>query len=555
MRSTKTMVRRWVAGALLVAMVGTACSSGESADEASETVGRRTSVEAESDDVGTDGSTGATAQESAGDAVAQSAPANPGGATSLQFAEPSQGRPLPPDGPDGDPITAPVEVSGYVEASADNLSTFAMDVDTASYTLARNYLRDGFRPPAGAMRVEEFVNYFDQRYEGPADSAFAINIDGAPTPYTPLDDRTRVVRVGLQGLEVSNEDRKTASLTFVIDISGSMAPENRLPLVKRSLRLLVNNLNDDDQVAIVTYGSSASLHLRPTPVAEADTILTAIDALANEGSTNASAGLQLGYSVAREALIPGGINRVILASDGVANVGPTGPDEILRLIRGAIDDGIEMVSIGVGMGSFNDVLLEQLANDGDGFYAYVDTLREAERLFVDGLVGTLQTIAKQAKVQVEWDADVVDSYRLLGFENRDIADEDFRNDDVDAGEIGAGHSVTALYEVNAVNGRFTGDLGRVSIRWEDPDTGEVTEIARAIRLADLADDFRDAAPTFQLTATVAAFAEILRDSPFVAGVSPGVIADEAERILGLLPDDEDVREFTELTGRAVQVLG
>ena len=442
-------------------------------------------------------------------------------------------------------------VNPFVDTSEDNLSTFALDVDTASYSVARRYVQGGNLPPEEAVRVEEFVNYFDQGYNPPSDAAFSIYADGAPSPFH--QDGTHFLRVGIQGYDVPADERKAASLTFVIDVSGSMDRENRLGLVKESLRLLVEQLRPSDSVAIVVYGSEARMVLPPTSGEDPETILNAIYSLQPEGSTNAEAGLQLGYKVANEAFLPNGINRVILCSDGVANVGATGPDQILDSIRRYADTGITMTSIGVGMGNFNDVLMEQLANDGDGFYAYVDTIDEAERVFVDDLTSTLQTIALDSKVQVDFNPDVVERYRLIGYENRDVADEDFRNNEVDAGEIGAGHTATAIYAVQLVPDA-SGRVATVQLRWEDPDTHEVSEIAGDLNTSDLGTSFEQMAAHYQLSVVVAHYAEALRGSPWAEGVTIDELAVRAERIAAQL-DDLDVAEFATLVDQASQISG
>ncbi|MEJ2736647.1 MAG: von Willebrand factor type A domain-containing protein, partial [Anaerolineae bacterium] len=363
-------------------------------------------------------------------------------------------------------------VNPFIDTEDDHLSTFALDVDTGSYTIARRYVQDGNLPPEDAVRVEEFVNYFEAGYDYPPQGqAFAIHVDGAPFPYSETE-RYQMMRVGIQGYAIPPDERKDVSLTFVIDVSGSMDRESRLELVKRALEMLVEQLRPSDSVGIVVYGSDARVVLESTSGAEARTILDAIYRLHPEGSTNAEAGLRLGYERANAAFNPGGINRVVLCSDGVANVGQTGPESIWDVISGYASEGITLTSVGFGMGNYNDVLMEQLADNGDGFYAYVDTLKEAERLFVHGLTGTLQSIAMDAKVQVDFDPAVVARYRLVGFENRAIADQDFRDDTVDAGEIGAGHSVTALYEVK-LHPEAGGRIATVHLRWQDPDTAEV----------------------------------------------------------------------------------
>ncbi|HEX2141265.1 MAG TPA: von Willebrand factor type A domain-containing protein, partial [Candidatus Limnocylindria bacterium] len=371
-------------------------------------------------------------------------------------------------------------VNPFVDTEDDALSTFALEVDTGSYTVARRFLTDGNLPDKDAIRVEEFVNYFPTGVPAPDGEAFAIHADAAVTPFV-QNDRYQVARVVIRSREMAPETRPDAALTFVIDVSGSMEMENRLELVKQSLRLLVTQLRLSDTVAIVVYGSDARVVLQPTPLSEVETVQAAIDALHPEGATNAEAGLVLGYQLARAAFRPGGVNRVILASDGVANVGNTGPDSILAQIRGEAAGGIQLATLGFGMGNYNDVLMEQLADDGDGFYAYVDTIDEAERLFVDELTTTLVTVALDAKVQVSWDQAAVERWRLIGFENRAVADDQFRDDRVEAGAIGPGHEVTALYELKLTDeAASTTSLGTVGLRWTDPDSGEAVEMQRQL---------------------------------------------------------------------------
>jgi Ca-activated chloride channel family protein len=445
-------------------------------------------------------------------------------------------------------------VNPFIDTEDDHLSTFALDVDTGSYTIARRYVQDGNLPPEDAVRVEEFVNYFEAGYDYPPEGqAFAIHVDGAPFPYSETE-RYQMMRVGIQGYAIPPGERKDVSLTFVIDVSGSMDRESRLELVKRSLEMLVEQMRPSDSVGIVVYGSDARVVLEPTSGAEARTILDAIYRLHPEGSTNAEAGLRLGYERANAALKTGAINRVILCSDGVANVGQTGPESIWDVISGYASEGITLTSVGFGMGNYNDVLMEQLADNGDGFYAYVDTLKEAERLFVHGLTGTLQAIAMDAKVQVDFDPEVVARYRLVGFENRAIADQDFRDDTVDAGEIGAGHSVTALYEIK-LHPEAEGRIATVHLRWQDPDTAEVAELSQGFYTEDLAERFTDAAPRFQLAVLVAEYAEVLRGSYWAEGNTLAGVLEEAERIGELLPEDADVAEFVELVGRAARIAG
>ncbi len=438
----------------------------------------------------------------------------------------------------------------FIDTEDDTLSTFAMDVDTASYTVLRRFLSDGFLPDPDAVRVEEVLNYFDMNYPDPERGDFGIYLEGAPSPFG--GEKYWLVKVGLQARRLAAEERKDAILTFVVDVSGSMDLENRLGLVKRGLRLLVNELRPTDQVALVVYGSTAHTILNPTSAAEPEVILDAIDRLQPEGATNAEAGLQLAYQMAARAFDPDSINRVILCSDGVANVGNTGPDSILRTIEDYAARDIYLSTIGFGMGNFNDVLMEQLADKGNGNYAYVDTLDEARRVFVQNLTGMLQVIARDAKVQVEFDPAVVSRYRLLGYENRDIADEQFRDDTVDAGEVGAGHSVTALYEVK-FHDEAAGDALTVRIRYADPETDEVTEQSRALGREDFRSTFDDASSHFQLAATAAEFAEILRNSYWAKESSLEQVADLARQISDRLEEDGDVREFAGLAATAARL--
>jgi Ca-activated chloride channel family protein len=440
-------------------------------------------------------------------------------------------------------------VNPFIDTEDDQLSTFAMDVDTGSYSIMRSYLRDGIMPPSDSVRVEEYVNYFDQNYPNPpAHQAFGITVDGAPSPFTQTE-RYQMLRVGIQGYQVPEYERKDASLTFVIDVSGSMAMDNRLELVKDSLELLVEQLDRNDWVSIVVYGSDARVVLEPTPGSDQRTILRAINRLEPEGATNAEAGIRLGYQMAMEAYNPEGINRVILLSDGVANVGNTEAEVILNEIRGYVDEGITMTTIGFGMDNYNDTLMEQLADNGDGFYAYVDDMREAKRIFIDNLTSTLQTIAMDAKVQVEFNPQTVARYRLVGFENRAIADQDFRDNTVDAGEIGAGHSVTALYEVKLYPEAY-GNIATVYMRWQDPDTHQVTELSRDFNVNDLERDFDRADPYFQRSVVVAEFAEILKDSYWAEGSSMNDVYREAARVSEYFGHDEEMSELLELIRRA-----
>ena len=398
----------------------------------------------------------------------------------------------------------------FIDTEDDHLSTFGMDVDTGSYSIARRYVTESYLPPPEAIRVEEFINAFDYNYDPPTEEAFAIHIDGAPSKFGE-GKRLQLLRIGLQGRTIAAEDRKDATLTFVIDVSGSMEKENRLELVKKALTLLVDQLRPTDKVGIVVYGSRGRLVLPHTGIGQRSEILAAINALTPDGSTNAAEGLRIGYDLAWRNAGVNHINRVILCSDGVANVGNTGPDEILKEIRTYVDKGITLSTVGFGMGNYNDVLMERLANTGDGNYAYVDTLSEAKRIFVENLTATLQLIAKDAKIQVDFNPEVASRFRLLGYENRRLNHEEFRDNTVDAGEVGSGHQVTALYEVK-LHPDATGKMATVSIRYADADNHQVHEVSKDISVSQLHESFDAAPATFRLAAAVAEFAEILRES-------------------------------------------
>ena len=446
-------------------------------------------------------------------------------------------------------------VNPFIDTEDDHFSTFAVDVDTASYTVTRKFVTDGNLPDPDSVRVEEFVNFFDYEYERPSEDAFAIHMEGSPSPFG--GENHWLMRVGLQGKDIAAESRKDATLIFTIDVSGSMEREDRLELVKKSLRLLVDELRPTDEVGIVIYGSSGQVLLEPTSGEDKDEIKDAIDELRPGGSTFVADGLRLAYKMAVDNVEDGRITRVIVLSDGVGNVGDTGSGSILRQVQEHVDQGVTLTTVGFGMGNYNDVLMERLANDGDGSYHYVDELSEARRIFVEDLTGTLQVIARDAKVQVDFNPEVVSRYRLLGYENRRVADEQFRDDTVDAGEIGADHSVTALYELKLHDDADSDDadsiLGTVFVRYQDPDSSEVLEISRTLQQSELSAGFEDASARFQLAAVVAEYAEILRESYWAQDGSLEDVVAQARRVQGLLPRGSDVAEFADLTQRTLSV--
>ncbi len=424
----------------------------------------------------------------------------------------------------------------FIDTEDDNFSTFAMDVDTASYTVMRRYLRDGNISPADSVRVEEYINSFDYNYSPPTiEQTFAIHLEGAHAKFGE-GKRLQLLRIGIQGRDIPEIKRKDAILTFVVDISGSMNMENRLGLVKRALTLLVDQLRPTDKVGIVVYGSNAQVVLPHTGINNREYIIEAINRLHTNGATNAEEGLRVGYKLALKNSKSNCINRVILCSDGVANVGQTGPDAILKKISNYVKEGVTLTTVGFGMGNYNDTLMEQLANKGNGSYAYVDTIKEAKRVFVEDLTGTLQVIAKDAKIQVEFNPETVSRFRLLGYENRSLAHEDFRKDDVDAGEVGAGHSVTALYEIK-LHEDADGKLATVYIRHEDPDTLKVTEVNETFSTDQLKQTFEDATAEYQFVAAVAEFAEILKESYWAKDGSLANVESTIEKVLPHIESD------------------
>ncbi len=392
----------------------------------------------------------------------------------------------------------------FIDTEDDHLSTFGADVSTGSYSLVRNYLTHGSLAPKDAYRVEEFVNYFKTDYAAPKNKTFTFSFESAPSVIT---KNAQLLKIGLKGREVAAENRKPANLTFVIDVSGSMNIENRLGLVKRTMLMLVDEMKAGDRVGIVTYGTHAQVVLKHT--SDKKLIQDAIQSLYSEGSTNAEAGLWEGYKLASAQFDEEKINRVVLCTDGVANNGETSSQGLLSNIERYRKQGITLTACGFGMGNYNDVLIEQLATKGDGTYYYIDDLKEAKRVFVEQLTGTLQVIAKDTKIQVDFDPKVVSRYRLIGYEKRDVKDEDFRNDTIDGGEIGSGHSVTALYEVKLKDADAR-NIGSISIRYKSPDGKQVDEVTERIVLTPPANAMRQAGFTFLSAVTL--YAEIMRES-------------------------------------------
>ncbi len=439
-------------------------------------------------------------------------------------------------------------VNPFVTAAEDALSTFAIDVDTASYTLARRSLLEGTPPSQEVVRVEEFLNYFRYSYPEPQDAPLAVHLDAAPSPFTP---GRHLLRVGLQGKRLSLSERKPAHLTFLVDVSGSMQSPDRLPLAQRSLRLLVDNLRDGDTVALVTYAGHVKVALPPTGMEHKARIHAAIEALTAGGSTAMASGIELAYQQAQKHLDGRSTSRVIILSDGDANVGPTSPEQLLSLIRGHAKQGITVTTVGFGTGNYRDTLMERFADQGNGNHSYVDSLLQARRIFQEQLGGTLEVIAQDVKLQVEFDPAQVKRYRLVGYENRAIADRDFRNDRVDAGELGSGHSVTALYELELAPGAGEG-LATVRLRAKPPRGETATERAWRFPAAALAASFPQASEDLRFATAVMGAAELLRHSPHAERWSYDQVLDIARKATP--PGNAERQEFVSLLERSRRVL-
>lgn len=456
---------------------------------------------------------------------------------------PTGERPTDPGPSEGPPTSNP-----STDPRRDGLSTFALDVDTGSWTRTRAQLNNDRRPVPGQVRTEEFVNSFDQGYRRPTDG-LAVQLDGTAVPSLE-SPRTRVLRVGVQAAEQDPRTRPPANLTFVIDVSGSMAPADRLGLVKTSLNQLVGALRPDDTVGIVVYSNRTRVVLPPTSAGESARIRGVIDDLQTEGSTNVEAGLSLGYEQALRQRREGALNRVVLLSDGVANVGNTGPERILQTIGQAAQQRIDLVTVGFGLDSYNDRLMEQLADRGNGFHAYVDDEIEARRLFVQRLASTLVVTARDAKAQVAFDPDQVESYRLLGYENRAVADDDFRDDRVDGGEVGAGHGVTAVYELTLRPGAApVRPLAVATIRYQHPDTRQPIERRAELNALQLAPNPDQAAPELHRTIAVAELAESLRGTGWAARRTPAEVAADCRAVAARIGDPASA-ELADLARRA-----
>ncbi len=482
-------------------------------------------------------------------------------------------QPTPGLGEEGRPDTEAydsIRENEFRSVAQHPLSTFSIDVDTASYANVRRFLSEDRLPPADAVRIEELLNYFRYDYRPPTGGdPFSIDVEVASAPWKP---EHRLVRIGLQGMEIPVADRRPSNLVFLLDVSGSMDSPMKLPLVKKGMRLLIDQLDGRDNVAIVVYAGAAGMVLPSTTCANRPAILGALELLSAGGSTNGGQGIQLAYRTARAGFIEGGINRVILCTDGDFNVGTSSEGELVRMIEEEARSGVFLSVLGFGSGNLKDSTMEKLADRGNGNYAYVDSLREARKVLVEEMGGTLITIAKDVKVQVEFNPAEVSSYRLIGYENRLLAAEDFNDDEVDAGEIGAGHSVTALYEVvptgvasevrdvdplkyqdpsraGAASG--SGELLTVKLRYKEPD-GDTSRLIE-MPLVDAGIGFDAASDDFRFAAGVAGFGMLLRGSKHAGGATMREVHRWAREAIG--PDSGGYRiEFLELVSRSSRLM-
>jgi Ca-activated chloride channel homolog len=466
-----------------------------------------------------------------------SAPANrtsakPASAPADKMAEPALVQGLPLDRQSSGEAYDRIEENPFQRASKNPLSTFSIDVDAASYSNVRRFINNGQLPPKDAVRIEELINYFNYEYPQPeGDRPFSVSTEISQAPWNP---NHRLVHIGLQGKQISTENLPPSNLVFLIDASGSMDDPNKLPLLKSAFRLLVNELRDNDKVSIVVYAGAAGVVLPPTPGNQKDKILDAIEKLQAGGSTAGGEGIQLAYKLAQDHFIKSGNNRVILATDGDFNVGVSSDSELVRLIEQKRGEGVFLTVLGVGTGNLQDAKMEKLADKGNGNYAYIDNILEAKKVLVKEMGGTLLTIAKDVKIQVEFNPAKIQGYRLIGYENRMLQTEDFQDDKKDAGELGAGHAVTALYEIIPVGVKsnvklsdggdsntqkaekqavFSNqDLMQVRLRYKA--SNQNTSQLLTSSVVDRGLKLEDASTNYKFSAAVATFGMVLRDSQY-----------------------------------------
>ncbi len=471
-------------------------------------------------------STAATLKKMSGTAM------NTAAGSPMAERRPGMMSPPPPDASSFQPPAmntesyTPVDENGFIATANDPLSTFSIDVDTASYSNIRRFVAEGALPPVDAVRIEEMVNYFSYSYPEPAKGPFSVTTEVGPSPWQP---EYKIVRIGLKARDINKKDLPPSNLVFLIDVSGSMSQPNKLPLLKQSMKMLVEQLDKNDRVSIVVYAGADSIALQPTMGDRKAEIDQAIDSLSAGGSTYASHGILTAYELAERTRMPKGNNRVILASDGDFNVGVTSRGELTRLIEEKRQSGIYLTVLGFGMGNYHDDTMEVLADKGNGNYAYIDSLLEAKKVMVQQMSGTMFALARDVKIQVEFNPAKVGAYRLIGYENRALADEDFNNDKKDAGEIGVGHTVTALYEIIPAGSKaiphvdplkyqkvkpggekVSDELLTVKVRYKPLDSETSTLLDQVVKdhtakLEGTSDDFRFAA-------AVVGYGMVLKDS-------------------------------------------
>ncbi len=442
------------------------------------------------------------------------------------------------------------------------VSTFSADVDTASYAVLRKFLNDGALPPGDAVRIEEMVNYFDYSYPLPDSRTqpFRPTVAVYQTPWNP---DTQIVHIGIKGFDIPRAERPTANLVFLLDVSGSMDEPNKLPLVKKAMRMLVDELDAKDKVSIVVYAGAAGMVLAPTSGAEKGKILAALDQLSAGGSTAGAEGIRQAYQLARASFIKNGVNRVILATDGDFNVGITDPNQLEDFVARERESGVTLSVLGFGTGNYNDALMQKLAQKGNGNAAYIDTINEARKVLVEQIGGTLFTIAKDVKFQIEFNPSRVSEYRLIGYETRLLNREDFNNDKVDAGDIGAGHAVTAMYEIVPVGsnghlmdplryrkatpvpaGEAAGEIAFLRLRYKLPAEDKSRLIERPVGTGDII-DLKRASDDLRFAAAVAGFGQLLRNDPYMKDFGYSEVAELATGAKG--PDAFGYRaEFVQL---------
>jgi Ca-activated chloride channel family protein len=400
----------------------------------------------------------------------------------------------------------------FIATADEPTSTFSIDADGASYSNARRFLNDGIMPPPDALRTEELINYFDYNYpqpEGP--DPIGLNGEVSRCPWAPAH---KLIRIGIKGQTIEEEDIPPSNLVFLIDVSGSMGSARKLPLLQEAFKLLAQELTAEDRVAIVTYAGQAGVALPSTPGDQTETIVNAIEGLTSGGSTAGADGINTAYEIALEHYIEGGNNRVILATDGDFNVGPSSTDELVQLIEEKREQGVFLTVLGFGTGNLNDQLMEQIANNGNGTYEYIDNQQQAEKVLVEEL-GKLYTVAKDVKVQVTFNTNLVEAYRLIGYENRLLDNEDFEDDEADGGEIGSGQAITALYEIKPANGggsSFGVPTFTIEFRYKDP-TSDVSQLM-TIDIPDQNASFDQASEHMRFAAGVASFGLLMRDSEY-----------------------------------------